>query len=85
MNNYKFYTNDDNFIELLKKYTIIDHSFIDTFFKKIKIGYEHDFHIKDEDVAKYLEVKLNTIRRRLNNTFTKSKNFFENVDYIKIK
>jgi len=85
MSNYKFYTNDNNFIELLKNHTIIDHSFIDIFFKKFKIGHELDFHIKDEDVAKYLEVKLNTIRRRLNNTFTKSKNFFENVDYIKIK
>jgi phage anti-repressor protein len=85
MDNYKFYINDNNFIELLKKYTLIDHDFINIFFKKFKIGHELDFHIKDEDVAKYLDVKLNTIRRRLNNTFTKSKNFFENVDYIKIK
>ena len=52
---------------------------------KFKIGQELNFNIKDEDVAKYLDVKLNTIRRRLNNTFTKSKNFFEKVDYIKIK
>jgi len=85
MDNYDFYTNDNNFMELLKKYTTIDHDFINIFFKKFKIGHELDFHIKDEDVAKYLDVKLNTIRRRLNNTFTKSKNFFERVDYIKIK
>jgi hypothetical protein len=77
--------NNSNFINLLKKYTIIDKKFINTFFKKFKVGEELDFHIKDIDVAKYLGVELNTIRRRLNNTFSKNINFIEKVDYIKIK
>jgi hypothetical protein len=76
---------DTNFIKLLKKYTIIDKDFIDTFFKKFKVGEELDFHIKDIDVAKYLGVELNTIRRRLSNTLSKNINFIEKVDYIKIK
>jgi hypothetical protein len=77
--------NNSNFINLLKKYTIIDKKFINTFFKKFKVGEELDFHIKDIDVAKYLGVELNTIRRRLNNTFYKNINFIEKVDYIKRK
>ena len=76
--------NNSNFINLLKKYTIIDKKFINTFFKKFKVGEELAFHIKDIDVAKYLGVELNTIRRRLNNTFSKNINFIEKVDYIKI-
>jgi hypothetical protein len=78
-------SNNNNFIKLLKKYTNIDKDFINTFFKKFKIGEELEFHIKDIDVAKYLGVELNTIRRRLNNTFSKNINFIKNVDYIKIK
>lgn len=73
------------FIKLLKDNTTIDTKFIDTFFKKFKIGSELDFDIKDIDVAKYLEVSLLNIRRRLNNEYSKSSKFIENVDYIKIK
>ena len=76
---------NNDFIELLKKHTNIDRKFIDIFFKKFKIGEELDFHIKDINVAKYLEIELKTLRKRLNNTFSKSINFIENVDYIKIK
>ena len=76
---------DNSFIKLLKKYTIIDKDFINIFFKKFKVGEELDFHIKDIDVAKYLGVELNTIRRRLSNTLSKTINFIENVDYIKVK
>ncbi len=36
---------DSIFIELLKKHTNIDIDFIDTFFKKFKIGGELDFKI----------------------------------------
>ena len=73
------------FIELLKKYTIIDVDFIDTFFKKFKIGHELEFHITDADVAKYLNIKIETLRKRLNNNFSNNDNYFEKVDYIKIK
>ena len=73
------------FIQLLKEHTNIDHDFIDTFFKKFKIGGELDFDIKDVKVAKFLNIKLNTLRRRLMNEFSKSKMYFEKVDYVKIK
>ena len=76
---------NSNFIKLLKKYTIIDKDFINIFFKQFKVSEELEFHIKDIDVAKYLGVELNTIRRRLTNTFSKNINFIEKVDYIKIK
>jgi hypothetical protein len=48
--------NDSVFIKLLKKYTTIDESFINTFFKKFKIGGELDFDIKDVNVCKYLKI-----------------------------
>jgi len=76
---------NNTFIKLLKEYTNIDRDFINTFFKKFKIGHELDFNIKDYDVARYLEISLRTLRKRLNNTFSKTINFIENVDYIKIK
>ena len=34
---------NNNFINLLKQYTTIDTKFIETFFKKFKIGEELDF------------------------------------------
>jgi predicted helicase len=77
--------NNNDFIELLKKHTNINKDFINTFFKEFKIGEELEFHIKDSDVAKYLGVEINTIRRRLNNTFSKNINFIENIDFIKVK
>jgi len=77
---------DSVFINLLKKHTNIDEDFIDTFFKKFKIGSELDFHIIDADVAKYLNIKLSTLRKRLLNFYMKKKpKYFEKVDYIKIK
>jgi phage anti-repressor protein len=76
---------DSIFIELLKKYTNIDIKFINTFFKKFKIGGELDFDIKDEIVANYLNMSLDNVRRRLQNKYTKMKKFIENVDFIKIK
>lgn len=75
------------FIKLLKEYTNIDHSFIDTFFKKFKIGGDLDFHIKDVKVANYLNITMKNLRQRLRNQAGSSNSeiFFENVDYIKIK
>lgn len=73
------------FIELLKEHTSIDEDFIDTFFKKFKIGGELDFHLKDVDVAKYLQISLKTLRDRLLNIYSKEKYYIENFDYVKIK
>ena len=78
--------NNNIFIILLKKYTNIDRKFIDTFFKKFKIGGDLDFHLEDIDVAKYLDIKLSTLRKRLLNFYTKQKpRYFEKVDFIRIK
>jgi len=76
---------DSVFITLLKKHTNIDINFINTFFKQYKIGGDLDFHIQDKDVATYLGISLNTIRKRLNNSYSKHINFIERSDYIKIK
>ena len=73
------------FIKLLKKHTNIDDDFINTFFKKFKIGGELDFDINENDVCKYLGISVLTLRKRLNNVFSKTKRFFEKVDYIKLK
>lgn len=75
----------NTFIKLLKEHTNIDTDFIDIFFKKFTIGGELDFHLKDIDVAKYLEIKLSTLRDRLLNKYSKNKNYIEKVDYIKMK
>lgn len=76
---------DSVFIKILKENTNIDEDFIDTFFKKFKIGGELDFDIIDTDVSKYLGISLITLRKRLNNAYSKTKRFIEKVDYIKIK
>jgi hypothetical protein len=76
---------DSVFIKLLKENTNIDEDFIDTFFKKFKIGGELDFDIKDIDVSKFLDICLITLRKRLNNAYSKTKRFIENVDFIRIK
>ena len=73
------------FISLLKEHTNIDVEFINTFFKKFKIGGELNFDIIDKDAAKYLGVELINIRKRLANAYSKTKKFFKNVDYIKIQ
>ena len=78
-------TKDSLFIKLLKEHTLIDEDFIDTFFKKFKIGGELDYHIKDVHVSKYLGIENRTLRKRLNNAFSKTKRYIENVDFIKIK
>jgi len=44
-----------------------------------------NFDIIDIDVAKYLGIKLPSFRKRLTNTFSKTKQFIENVDYIRVK
>ena len=59
--------------------------FIETFFKKFKIGGELDFDINENNVSKYLDISILTLRKRLNNVFSKSKRFIEKVDYIKLK
>lgn len=76
---------DSVFIKLLKENTNIDEDFIDVFFKKFKIGGELDFDIKDIDVSKYLNISLITLRKRLNNAYSKTKRYIENIDFIRIK
>ena len=84
LTNRKIFINEI-FISLLKEHTNIDVEFINTFFKKFKIGGELNFDIIDKDAAKYLGVDLINIRKRLANAFSKTKKFFKNVDYIKIQ
>ena len=73
------------FYELLKKYTDIDEDFIDTFFKEFKIGHELEFNINENNVCDYLNIKIKTLRMRLNNQYTNKNFYFEKVDYIKEK
>lgn len=81
-----YMTNKDSiFIDLLKKHTNIDIKFINTFFKKFIIGGELDFDIKDKIVSDYLNITLDNVRRRLQNKYSKTKKFIENIDFIKIK
>jgi phage anti-repressor protein len=53
--------------------------------EKNKIDNEFSFDIKDINVANYLDISLITLRKRLNNAYSKTKRFIENVDYIRIK
>ena len=76
---------DSDFIKLLKKNTNIDEDFINIFFKKIKIGDDLDYYLTDKIVSKYLDITIQTLRKRLNNAFSKTKKFIENVDYIRLK
>ena len=69
----------------VKLHTNIDEDFIDTFFKKFKIGGEIDFEIKDKKVAIFLDISLATLRKRLNNYFSKTKRFIEKIDYVRVK
>jgi hypothetical protein len=79
-------TNKDSiFINLLKKHTNINKTFINIFFKKFKIGGELDFDIKDKIVSDYLHITLDNVRRRLQNKYSITKKFIENVDFIKVK
>ena len=72
-NNYEKIISNDNILENLVN------------FSKFKIGGELHFDIKDIDVAKYLDIQLNTLRYRLQNKFSKKKNYIENVDYVKVR
>lgn len=76
---------NQTFTDLLKKYTTTDNDFTDMFFGKFKMGGELDFDIKDINAAKYLQIALVTLRKRLLNAHSKHINFIENVDYVKIR
>lgn len=76
---------DSVFIKLLKKHTNIDRDFIDTFFKKFKIGGELDFDIEDKIIANYFGIKLKTLRTRLQNGYAKKEIYVEGIDYKKVK
>jgi superfamily II DNA or RNA helicase len=85
INQNKYVENNNSFIHLLKKNTNIDHDFIDTFLTKFKIGGELNFDIKDTEVSKFLGITLQSLRNRLLNQNSKTKLYFEKVDYLKIK
>jgi phage anti-repressor protein len=76
---------DSVFIDLLKKHTNIDEDFINIFFTKFKIGGELNFEIDYIDVAKYLGISPTTLKKRLNNVFSKTNKYIENVDFVKVK
>ena len=82
---YNYMVKNSIFISLLKQHTNIDVVFINTFFKKFKIRGELNFDIEDIDVSKYLGVGIINIRKRLANSYSKTKKFIENVDFIKVK
>jgi len=84
-NNNNTLNNIEIISNMLKEHTDIDNDFIDNIFIKSKYSDNSEFNINDKDVSKYLDVSLGNIRKRLNNAYTKSINFIENVDYIKIK
>ena len=74
-------------IKLLKEYTDIDHKFIDTFLAFYHIPKEdenYEFHILDDNVSNYLNIKVTTIRNRLQNKYTDKKVYYENVDYVRV-
>ena len=79
------FTKNNSFIEILKQNTDIDVDFIDTFFQNFRIGGELDFNITDKVAAEYLGISLTSLRKRLSNYRTKTKQFHENVDFIKVK
>ena len=55
----------DTLASLLKIYTKVDSDFIDRFFSKFNIGDDLQFHILEDDVCDYLEINIQTLRRRL--------------------
>jgi hypothetical protein len=57
---------------------------VDEFIIKIFFGSKTEFYILDIDVSNYLEITLETLRKRLNNALSKKKIYFKNDDYIKI-
>jgi phage anti-repressor protein len=78
------------FTNLLKTYTTIPHSFVDSFFTKFKLENDDnpEFYIKEEDVSKWLKIEVTTIRERLRNKYqnklkknTNNPMYVENVDY----
>ena len=73
------------FYKLLLNHTTIDKDFIKTFFKKFSIGDKLQFHIKDKKVSNYLNINIRTLRKRLNNSYSKYENYIKKVDYIKVK
>ncbi len=87
MNKYK-----KTFINILKKYTNIDKNFLDDIFSNFKLTNldeeSYDFNIYDIQVAKWLDIDIQTLRNRLRSKYTNKNNedlYIENVDYIRIK
>lgn len=47
------------------------------------MAYDLEFHIDIEDIAKYLETSVQTIKDRLKNKYAENINYIEKVDYVK--
>jgi phage anti-repressor protein len=60
---------NDDFFKILLSETTVDKEFLEDFYQKFKPGDDLDFSIKDEDVAKWLGVTVDTIREKLNNKY----------------
>lgn len=64
------------FYKLLLEYTTIDENFIKSFFKKFNVGDELEFNIIDKKLAKYLNIDIKTLRKRLNNGYSKNEKLY---------
>jgi superfamily II DNA or RNA helicase len=68
-------------IHIKNKYTIYDYNIQ----QESNIDNENAFLITDIEIASYLNVTIDNIRRRLQNKYSKTQNFIENIDFIKMK
>ena len=51
----------NHLLELLKTSVKVDKTFLETFFNNFNIGDELQFHINEEDVCNYLQIKKETL------------------------
>ena len=76
-------------VSLLKKYTDIDHSFIEDFIVDFRAPFDEEeevsFPILDEKAAAYLGITLKTLRKRLQNAYSDKKIYYQFVDFIRAR
>jgi superfamily II DNA or RNA helicase len=71
------YEIDENFNKMHKE-------FIDTFYKSLNSS-KLEYNIKDTDASKFLGITLMSVRKRLNNAYSKTKRFIKDIDYKCVK